>query len=265
MRKLDTIFSFIVTVIFVQTLFFKFTGAAESVWIFETIGIEPWGRFLTGGIELITSTLLLRKSSRTIGALLGWIIMSGALLSHIFILGVVIQNDGGLLFSLCLVCLGLCSVILYNHRKEIPLRLFSAGLIICVPMIAQAKVSYNSESEYGIHGYDAVSYLTHHQAREGKKELKYEFDGITYLFESQENLEKFKKNPGKYIPAYGGWCAYAMADGEKVDIDPNTFKIIDGKTYLFYNGLWGNTLTKWQGDEKNLKEKADSSWKRIIK
>ena len=75
----------------------------------------------------------------------------------------------------------------------------------------------------------------------------------------------FDENPTRFLPQYGGWCAYAMGDsGEKVKIDPETFKIIDGKLYLFYNFYFTNTLTKWNRDESNLKQKADQNWKKVI-
>ena len=65
---------------------------------------------------------------------------------------------------------------------------------------------------------------------------------------------------------FGGWCAYAMGDnGEKVDIDPETFKIIDGKLYLFYNAYFNNTLNSWNKDEKNLKNKANNNWSKLLK
>ena len=88
---------------------------------------------------------------------------------------------------------------------------------------------------------------------------------MKYKIASQENLEKFKSNPDKYIPQYGGYCAYAIAiDGEKVDINPNTFEIRDDKLYLFYNS-WGiNTLKKWEKEDAvKLKKEADSKWKKI--
>jgi len=145
------------------------------------------------------------------------------------------------------------------------MKFLSSLMIMLVPLISQAKVTYNTDSEIGIHGYDPVSYILLQKAQAGEKKLKADFDGVTYLFSTLDHKEKFLKDPNKYIPAYGGWCAYAMADGEKVDVDPKSFKIIDGKVYLFYNGLWGNTLKKWIKDEVKLKEKADKSWKELIK
>ena len=87
-------------------------------------------------------------------------------------------------------------------------------------------------------------------------------EGVTYQFANAANLETFKKNPS----AYGGWCAYAMGkNGEKVEVNPETYKIVGGKLYLFYNRLFNNTLPDWNEDESNLKKKADANWQRIYK
>ena len=119
---------------------------------------------------------------------------------------------------------------------------------------------YNPQGGYGAAGYDVVSYQTEQKARPGKKEFKTAHDGVTYLFSSAANLTAFQKEPTKYVPAYGGWCAYAMSDGEEVEVDPETFKVLDGRLYLFYNGIWGNTLKNWNKDEASLKGKADKIW-----
>lgn len=119
---------------------------------------------------------------------------------------------------------------------------------------------HNPQEGYGAAGYDVISYQTEQKARPGKKEYKASHEGVTYLFSSAANLAAFQKEPAKYTPAYGGWCAYAMADGEEVEVDPETFKIIDGRLYLFYNGIWGNTLKKWNKDEVSFKSKADKVW-----
>ena len=72
------------------------------------------------------------------------------------------------------------------------------------------------------------------------------------------------RNPQKYEPAYGGWCAYAMgAKGQKVSVDPETFKIVDGRLNLFYNKFFNNTLEDWNKDEGNLKKKAEANWQKI--
>lgn len=123
------------------------------------------------------------------------------------------------------------------------------------------KKQFNLENGLAIDGYDPVAYFKQHKAVKGNKDLAVYDQGVTYYFSSQENKEDFKKNPAAYEPQYGGWCAYAMgAKGEKVSIDPETFKIINNKLYLFYNSFLNNTLKTWNKDENNLKVKADENW-----
>jgi YHS domain-containing protein len=150
--------------------------------------------------------------------------------------------------------------------KQMVLMLFTG--VLTVSMLnasAQAdlrKKQFNvSKSGLAIQGYDPVAYFTSNKAVEGKKELAVVTDGITYYFSTAQNKELFKANPLKYEPQYGGWCAYAMgATNDKVEIDPETFKIVNGKLYLFFHSWSNNTLTKWNKDEASLKTKADASW-----
>jgi YHS domain-containing protein len=131
---------------------------------------------------------------------------------------------------------------------------------------ASKKVSeYNLENKVAIQGYDPVSYFKQNKAVKGKKEIAASYDGVMYQFSSVTNKEIFSKNPPAFEPQYGGWCAYAMGSaGEKVEINPETFKIIDGKLYLFYNAFFNNTLKSWNKEEATLKAKADANWKKII-
>lgn len=125
---------------------------------------------------------------------------------------------------------------------------------------------FNIEDKVAIQGYDPVAYFKQGKAVKGKKELTATYEGVIYNFSMPVNREYFLKNPLKYEPQFGGWCAYAMGDsGEKVEINPLTFKIVDEKLYLFYNAYFNNTLKSWNKDEVNLKSKADSNWKKIIK
>ena len=126
------------------------------------------------------------------------------------------------------------------------------------------KKNYNVKRNVAIEGYDPIGYFDN-KPIEGKDELTFTHKGITYLFATPVNLNKFKTTPEKYEPAYGGWCAYAMGEtGEKVKVDPETFKVLDGKLYLFYN-FWGNnTLNDWNKNEKPLKAKGDQNWKKFI-
>jgi len=126
------------------------------------------------------------------------------------------------------------------------------------------KSQFNLDNGIAMSGYDPVAYFKENKAIKGKKELGVFDRGITYYFSSSENKDEFKKDPSKYEPQYGGWCAYAMGkDGSKVEVDPGTFKIIDGKLYLYYNKFFNNTLKSWNKDESNLKTKADVNWKRF--
>jgi YHS domain-containing protein len=123
---------------------------------------------------------------------------------------------------------------------------------------------YNLENNLAIQGYDPVAYFKENKAVKGSKDLAVNHQGVLYYFSSVTNKEEFKKNPAPYEPQYGGWCAYAMGSkGEKVSIDPKTFKITNGKLYLFYNKLFNNTLPEWNKDETGLRNKADANWSKI--
>lgn len=109
----------IAAVIMLQTLYFKFTGAPESVYIFSTLGVEPWGRIGAGVMELISSVLLLLNPTAWIGAVLAIGVMAGALLSHLTILGVEVQGDGGYLFLLALIVFVASSIILWYEKNNV--------------------------------------------------------------------------------------------------------------------------------------------------
>jgi len=129
---------------------------------------------------------------------------------------------------------------------------------------AKRVKEFNLENKVAIQGYDPVAYFTQKKAVKGKTSITATYEGVTYNFSSQANKDLFLKKPTSYEPQYGGWCAFAMGDyGEKVEINPETFKIIDGKLYLYYNAFFNNTLKSWNKDETNLKKKADSNWKKF--
>lgn len=110
----------LVAVILLQTLFFKFTGAEESVYIFTRVGAEPWGRLGSGVLELIAAAMLLTPSLVAYGAILTVGLMSGAILSHLTILGIEVKGDGGLLFGLALTCFIGSLIVLALRRASIP-------------------------------------------------------------------------------------------------------------------------------------------------
>ena len=125
---------------------------------------------------------------------------------------------------------------------------------------------FNLEKNVAIQGYDPVAYFKQGKAIKGRKEIAATYEGVVYYFSTAVNKEFFVKSPSKSEPQYGGWCAFAMGNSnEKVDINPETFKIINGKLYLFYNALFSNTLKSWNKDESGLMMKADANWSKISK
>ena len=115
-NKLILALRVIAAAILLQTLFFKFSGAPESIFIFTKLGVEPWGRWASGVVELIASVLLLVPATQFWGAFLAAGTMGGAIMSHFFVLGLVVENDGGLLFGLALVVLLSSSVVGFVRR-----------------------------------------------------------------------------------------------------------------------------------------------------
>jgi uncharacterized membrane protein YphA (DoxX/SURF4 family) len=109
----------VAAVIMLQTLYFKFSAAPESVYIFSTVGMEPWGRIFVGVLELIASVLILIPRTTAYGALIGIGVMTGAVFMHLTRLGIVVQNDSGKLFVMAVVVLVICLVLVYWHRSSI--------------------------------------------------------------------------------------------------------------------------------------------------
>ena len=109
----------IAAVIMLQTLFFKFTAAPESVYIFSTLGLEPWGRIGTGIGELIASILILIPATTAFGALIGVGLMSGAIFFHLTKLGIVVQDDSGQLFIYAVLVFISCSILAWSRRDQV--------------------------------------------------------------------------------------------------------------------------------------------------
>ena len=126
------------------------------------------------------------------------------------------------------------------------------------------QIDYNEQKKFVANGYDVVAYFSN-SAVNGSTKYRSVYDGASYRFSSQKNLDTFKANPKKYVPEYGGWCAFAMADkGEKVTINPKTFEIRNGKLYLFYDAFFNNTYESWlEETPAKLIKKADVSWSKI--
>jgi YHS domain-containing protein len=117
-----------------------------------------------------------------------------------------------------------------------------------------------ANSTTGISGYDAVAYFTEGKPTRGNGHHVTVFDGVTYLFASEENKKTFDANPKKYIPAYGGYCAFGVTEEKKFVADPEAWKIVDGKLYL---NLDKDVQAEWGKDVSGYIGKADSIWPRI--
>lgn len=115
----STVLQVLAAGILLQTLFFKFAAAEESVYIFTTVGAEPWGRIGSGVIELIAAALLLYSPLAALGAVIAMGVMAGAIVSHLTVLGIVVKDDGGLLFALALAVLLSSASVLFIRRAQL--------------------------------------------------------------------------------------------------------------------------------------------------
>ncbi|SDH78748.1 DoxX family protein [Mucilaginibacter sp. P25] len=109
----------VAAIIMLQTLFFKFTAAPESVYIFTKLGMEPWGRIGIGSMELVAAILIIIPRTTGIGALIAVGLMAGAIFFHLTKLGIVVQGDGGQLFILATIVFATSAILLYIFRKEV--------------------------------------------------------------------------------------------------------------------------------------------------
>ncbi|MDX1957648.1 MAG: YHS domain-containing (seleno)protein [Leptospiraceae bacterium] len=134
-------------------------------------------------------------------------------------------------------------------------------LLILVSLNLQAdQINKTFFSGLAVEGYDVVAYFKESKPVKGKSEFEYSWNGAKWRFSSNENLELFKKDPNKYSPEYGGFCAYAMSEGYKYGISPDSWEIVNGKLYLNYDK---EVQMKWTKEKSKLITQADSNWKKI--
>lgn len=138
-------------------------------------------------------------------------------------------------------------------------------LLVLLSHTCLASTDYFKKDGVMIEGYDPVSYIKQNKAMKGSSDITYKYQSSIINFSSEENKKEFIDHPQKYLPAYKGWCSYAMAyGGELAPVDPKSFKVIDGKTHLFYNSFWANTLKKWnKKDDSSQVKMADTNWKKL--
>ena len=113
-----------------------------------------------------------------------------------------------------------------------------------------------------IHGYDPVSYFDENKPVIGNAMNSLEWNGATWAFATNDNLQKFKLNPEKYAPQYGGYCAFGASKGYLAETDPHAFTVVDGKLYLNYSL---DVRTEWMKDIKERIRKADNNWETKLK
>jgi hypothetical protein len=143
--------------------------------------------------------------------------------------------------------------------KELTLLLFFTASIF------GQQIDYNTKKGYVAEGYDVVSYFTKKSPLKGNKKYETTYENAKFKFATAAHLKLFKANPKKYIPQYGGYCAYAVAAKKtKMYIDADAYEVRDGKLYLFYSSWLGNKLKDWQeGDTEKLQNKADKNWEEL--
>jgi hypothetical protein len=114
-----------------------------------------------------------------------------------------------------------------------------------------------------ISGYSPVSYFRG-KAERGSELFAAAYDGVTYHLTDASQLDEFERDPERYVPAFGGWCAFGMAISDKFPVDPTRFKVVDGRLYLFLRNDRLDALELWNdGDEAELKRKAAAHWTRV--
>ncbi len=159
-----------------------------------------------------------------------------------------------------------------------PLRPALASLAICVLLAGAGAAAAQPEApvravqqhnlakdKLAIDGYDPVAYFPEGGGKPAKGDPKFELThaGARYRFANQANLDAFKKSPETYEPAHGGWCTYAMGEsGDKVEIDPKSYVVENGRLFLFYKDLFTDTRARFLKDKQNLLSKADANWKK---
>lgn len=138
-----------------------------------------------------------------------------------------------------------------------------ATVVLALPTAVFASSKSLNTTTFGhvaVHGYDPVAYFTENKAIEGQKQFSFEKDGATWRFANQANLDAFKASPEKFAPQFGGYCAYAVSQGKTADIDPQAWKIVNGKLYLNYSK---KIQEKWEQDQARYIVDADKKWPQL--
>jgi YHS domain-containing protein len=147
-------------------------------------------------------------------------------------------------------------------------KMILAIIVIMGTIHAQAQNVNMDKNKLANKGYDMVNYFAANTSERGNIDFSTTYEGATYYFLSAENLKTFKENPQKYLPQFGGFCSFGVGKmNTKVPVDPETFRIDDGKLYLFYNDYWEgkpfNTIVPWLNNEAEMQKMAETNWKTL--
>lgn len=139
---------------------------------------------------------------------------------------------------------------------------------MAVTVQAHAQGVNTNQDKVANNGYDVVNYFTANEAVRGSQEFSAVHKGTTYYFKNAEHMSQFKASPEKFLPQFDGYCAFAVAQmNQKVPVDPKTFRVDDGKLYLFFNDFYEgkpfNTIIPWLGNESAMEKKATENWKTL--
>lgn len=148
--------------------------------------------------------------------------------------------------------------------KTLKVILAAAAITTLAPVAAyadKAPVYTGSFSNVAVEGYDPVAYFTEGKPVKGDKDFTFEYQGADFRFASAENLARFKADPAKYAPQYGGYCAWAVAQGKTAKGDASHWRIVDGKLYLNYNK---SIQKKWEADTDGFIASANANWPTVL-
>ena len=151
----------------------------------------------------------------------------------------------------------------YMPIKTLNMRIATLILLMTVStaLIAQKSEIFATKG-VAIRGYDAVAYFVDNKPIKGSKAYQYKWNNVSWWFSSAENLAKFKQSPERYAPQYGGYCAYAVANGSTAPTDPEAWAIVDDKLYLNFNT---SVQKKWSKNQAEYIKKADQNWPGVLK
>ncbi|GAB4234642.1 MAG: YHS domain-containing (seleno)protein [Ekhidna sp.] len=140
--------------------------------------------------------------------------------------------------------------------------------LLAFSIVSVAQSVFTNKDQVANNGYDVVNYFKQNEATRGSKDYSSVHKGATYYFVSASNKKDFDQNPDKYLPQFDGYCAFAVAKmNQKVPVDPETFRIDDGKLYLFYNDFWEgkpfNTIVPWLNNESEMEKLANTNWESL--